>query len=165
MDHRHVLRFISTSLALFAVVALAGCAAPSVDRPEPGVSDSSTEAKASAGEQGKQGIFRVHRLNSKGQMVRNMWTRKSERPGCHDLRGTKRAYKVAQIGFAWCSVYSAGDCKPGTELGAMWRGKKYRRGDIDIEQPQTRILQGSNWFLSEEEDKQNVRVGSWRCEY
>ena len=110
----------------------------------------------------EEGSFRVYRLNSKDQLIRNRWSRKRAEAGCHDLRGTKKAYRVAQVGFAWCTIYAGDKCEAGTELGAKWRGGKYRRAEFDPEEPQQKILPGANWYLSEGE---NVQVGSWRCEH
>jgi len=110
----------------------------------------------------QHGSVRMYKLNSKDQMVNRRWVKKSEQPGCHDLRGRKKAHRFAQVGFSWCTVYSEGDCLAGSEIKAMWHGEKYRTADIDISAPQIKLLPGSNWYLDESE---NILVGSWFCEY
>ena len=108
------------------------------------------------------GSVRMYKLNSKDQLVKNRWVKKSERPGCHNVRGGKKVHRFAQVGFAWCTVYVGGDCRVGSEIPAKWRGKSYRTADIDVSQPQIQILPGSNWYLDE---KKNIQVGSWYCQY
>ncbi|MGI9318214.1 MAG: hypothetical protein ACR2QW_12865 [bacterium] len=108
------------------------------------------------------GSVRIYKLNKKDQLIKSRWVKHSDKPGCHDLRGTKKAHRVAQVGYAWCTIYSGDSCEPGTELSAMWRGKKYRTADIDVTKPQVRLLQGSDWFLDQ---SSNIKIGSWACEY
>ena len=108
------------------------------------------------------GSVRIYKLNSKDQLVKARWVKNADEEGCHDLRGTKNAYRFAQVGFAWCIVYSGDKCEKGTERSAIWRGDKYRVADIDITQPQTRLLRGSDWYL---DGSRNVEIGSWACEY
>jgi hypothetical protein len=108
------------------------------------------------------GSVRIYKLNSKGQPVRQRWIRNEEDPGCHDFRGQRDAHRFAQVGFAWCTVYSGDKCAPGSEIPALWRGERYRRADIDISQPQVRLLPGSQWYLH---PSGNVEMGSWECRY
>jgi hypothetical protein len=108
------------------------------------------------------GSVRMYKLNSKDQLIKRRWVKKSDLPGCHDLRGKKKAHRFAQVGFSWCTVYAAGDCLAGSEIAAMWRGNSYRTADIDISQPQLKLLPGANWYLHESE---NIQIGSWTCEY
>ncbi|MBX2869421.1 MAG: hypothetical protein KTR18_12135 [Acidiferrobacterales bacterium] len=108
------------------------------------------------------GNVRIYKLNSKDQFVKQRWLKDRERPGCHDLRRSRKAIRFAQTGFAWCTVYSGDDCQAGSELPALWGGKNYRTADIDISQPQVKLLQGSEWYLHPDK---NIRIGSWRCEY
>ena len=108
------------------------------------------------------GSVRIYKLNKKKQLVKQRWVKKDERPGCHDLRGNKKAYRFAQVNFAWCTVYKGDDCAAGTELRALWRGREYRAVDIDISMPQIKLLPGADWYLSAD---QNIKMGSWYCEY
>jgi hypothetical protein len=108
------------------------------------------------------GSVRIYKLNSKNQLVKNRWVKREHKPGCHDLRGRKKAHRFAQTGFDWCTIYRGDKCEPGTELGAMWRGKKYRTADIDVSQPQIQLLPGSDWYLDQ---SRNIEMGSWACEY
>jgi hypothetical protein len=108
------------------------------------------------------GSVRVYKLNSKGQLVKKGWVKHDDEPGCHDLRRQHKVHRFAQVGFSWCTLYAGDKCKPGTELSAMWKGGKYRKADIDISLPQTRLLPGSKWYL---DPLQETEVGSWACEY
>ncbi len=108
------------------------------------------------------GSVRVYKLNSKGQFVRQRWIKDDEVEGCHDLRRTRKVNRFAQVGFAWCTVYSGDDCEAGSEIPAMWRGDRYRSADIDVSQPQIRILPGAEWYLHADA---NVKMGSWACSY
>ena len=104
----------------------------------------------------------MYKLNSKNQLVKSRWVKRGDEPGCHDLRGTRESHRFAQTGYEWCTVYSGDNCEPGTELSAMWQGKNYRTADIDVKQPQVKLLPGSDWYFDR---SNNVKIGSWACEY
>jgi hypothetical protein len=108
------------------------------------------------------GSVRIYKLNSKKQLFKQRWTKTSHPAGCHDLRGTRKVHRFAQVNFAWCAAYSSDTCEAGTELEAMWQGGKYRAADIDVSKPQIRLLPGSKWYFDPEK---NIRIRSWRCEY
>ena len=108
------------------------------------------------------GSVRIYKLNSKDQLVKQRWIKNRHLSGCRDLRRSRKAYRFAQTGFAWCTVYADGDCAEGSEIAAMWRGKNYRTADIDINKPQTKMLPGSEWYLDEDS---NIKIGSWFCSY
>ncbi len=88
----------------------------------------------------------------------------NDQPGCHNFggwgSGKKELHRMAQVGFSWCSVYSEPDCPANKVLEARWQGKDYRIADIDVSQPQTRLLRGSKWQFAEK----NVDAASWYCE-
>lgn len=115
-----------------------------------------------SGSADSHGSVRFYKLNSKDQFVRLRRIRNADEPGCHDFRGTRDANRFAQVGFAWCTVYSGDKCEAGTEIPAMWRGGRYRTADIDVSQPQVKLLPGSQWYLHESE---NTGIGSWECRY
>ena len=108
------------------------------------------------------GNVRFYKLNSKDQYVKQRWLKDREKPGCRDLKRSRKVNRFAQTGFAWCTVYSGDACAAGSELPVMWGGKHYRTADIDITQPQNKLLPGSEWYLHPDE---NIKIGSWYCEY
>ncbi len=108
------------------------------------------------------GSVRVYKLNSKGQLIKKGWVKHSEEPGCHDLRRQHQVHRFAQVGFSWCTLYAGDKCEPGTELSALWKGSNYRKIDVDLSLPQTRLLPGSKWYL---DPSQKSGVGSWACQY
>ena len=108
------------------------------------------------------GSIRLYKLNKKGQPVKQNWVGKQGLAGCQNLRLKREVFRVAQIGYEYCVVYSKKDCESGSEVQAMWDGKRYRVADIDIKQPQTKLLRGSKWVLNPD---QNVIIRSWQCEY
>ena len=108
------------------------------------------------------GSIRLYKLNKKGQPVKQNWVGKQGKEGCHNLRLKREVFRVAQVGYEYCVVYGEKDCTSGSEVQAMWDGKRYRVADIDVKKPQTQLLRGSKWVLNPEE---NVIIRSWRCEY
>ena len=90
----------------------------------------------------QHGSVRMYKLNSKNQLNKQRWVKKSHQEGCHSLSRKKKAHRFAQVGFAWCTVYSKKQCKAGSELQARWEGGKYRNADIDADAPQTQLLKG-----------------------
>ena len=104
----------------------------------------------------------MYKLNSKGQAVNQLWVKKPKAEQCVTAIRNRNVFQFSQIGFSWCQVFSKKDCEPGSEVPAMWGGKRYRVADIDITEPQLRLLRGTEWMLSEET---NVTVRSWYCSY
>ena len=108
------------------------------------------------------GKIRMYKLNSKGQEINQLWVKKPRAEKCVTAIRNRKVSQFAQTGFAWCQIFSEKDCAEGSEVPAMWGGKRYRVADIDIEQPQVRLLRGSEWMLSEDS---NVEIRSWFCSY
>jgi len=110
---------------------------------------------ASAGEN-----IRMYKINKKQQQRRIMFGNAVKQPGCHNLIVERKVYRVAQTGFAWCSVYAEDDCTPGSILPAMWTGDEYHKYGIDGTRPQPKLYPGSHWNLVSPE----TPVQSWYCE-
>lgn len=94
--------------------------------------------------------IRFYQLDGEGN-ERPMWVLGRGEPGCHDLLLERAVHRVAQEGFAWCSVYRRENCRPGSEIRGRWNGE----GD-----PVWSFRPGAQWVL----DEGNVSVASWRCE-
>ncbi len=64
--------------------------------------------------------FRAYRANEQLQLDR-IPTLNEDEPGCHNMMLGFSVYRVAQIGFEYCSIYEEKDCKAGTAGGRMKR--------------------------------------------
>jgi len=103
--------------------------------------------------------IRFYRINKQGQQYRNELVRNSAKTGCHSFAKARKVFRVAQVRFAYCEVYSSRRCEPNSILGARWTGKRGNKGDRDG--LVTQLTPGAMWVLAE---KANVKVRSWRCE-
>lgn len=97
--------------------------------------------------------FRAYRANDQLQLDR-IPTLNEDEPGCHNLLLGFSVYRVAQIGFEYCSIYKEKDCQAGTEVPVTWKKEKA---------PVKQFTQGDRWFLVSD-DPQGGAVGSWYCE-
>lgn len=97
--------------------------------------------------------FRAYRANEQLQLDR-IPTLNEDEPGCHNMMLGFSVYRVAQIGFEYCSIYEEKDCKAGTEVPVTWKKE---------EAPVRKFTQGDRWFLVSE-DPQGRSVASWYCE-
>lgn len=97
--------------------------------------------------------FRVYRANDDMQLDLIPVFNEDE-PGCHNMLLTLTVYRVAQIGYQYCSVYAEKDCKPGSEIQVSWKKEK---------EPVTQFTQGDRWFLVSDE-RRGHKMGSWYCE-
>ena len=96
--------------------------------------------------------FRIYRVNDEMQLDRIPAFHEDE-PGCHNMLLRFTVYRVAQIGYEYCTVYSEKDCKAGSELQVSWKQK---------ENPVTQFTQGDRWFLVSD-DSHGRKMGSWYC--
>jgi hypothetical protein len=87
-----------------------------------------------------------------------MLVRGTDEPGCHNFIGNKDVHRVGQIGFAWCTVYSAEDCAEDAAVTATWDGRA--REGSDKSEPTPRLSEGNLWLLDPDD---NVEIESWRC--
>jgi len=97
--------------------------------------------------------FRVYRANSSLQVDR-VPTFNADEPGCHNLLLKLTIYRVAQVGFEHCTVYSEKDCEPGKEVPVSWKQE---------DPPVTELTQGDRWFLVGDEPRGH-KMGSWSCQ-
>jgi hypothetical protein len=105
---------------------------------------------------------RMYKINSKGQSFLQRWVKQKEIEGCHSLSKDRKVQRFSQTGYNFCQLYTEENCLPGSEVPAMWGGKRYRVAEIDVSQPQTRLLRGTKWMLAADK---NVTIRSWYCEY
>ncbi|MGA8260568.1 MAG: hypothetical protein WB783_10175 [Arenicellales bacterium] len=97
--------------------------------------------------------FRVYSVNSDMQLDRIPTFHEGD-PGCHNLLLHFVVYRVAQIGYKYCTVYSEKDCKAGSEVQVSWKKKK---------PPVKQFTQGDRWFLVSD-NPHGHKMGSWYCE-
>ena len=97
--------------------------------------------------------IRIYRANEELQLDRVPTLNENE-PGCHSMLLTLRVYRVAQIGFEYCTVYAQKDCREGTEIPVSWKNE---------EAPVKQFTQGDRWFLVSDHP-QGRDMGSWYCE-
>ncbi len=108
------------------------------------------------------GKIRMYKLNKKGQPIRLKWMGDSNEAGCQSSFKTKKIFRFAQVGYAYCVLYSGENCAAGSEVSAKWHGRTYKNADFDVDQPQTKLVKGTEWFLSQDK---NIEINSWYCEY
>lgn len=118
-------------------------------------------APAAMAAEGREPGVRFYKLNKKGQVRNYMYLRHTGEPGCHNFVRTRPVHRFAQTGFEWCQLFAGKDCKPGELVKAKWDGRGYHRVEIDEDEPQPRLYEGSRWVLAPDG---NVKVRSWYCE-
>ncbi len=96
--------------------------------------------------------FRMYTANKLMQQREVTFVLNTDEPGCHNLIKKRRIYRVAQIGFESCTVYSEKNCEEGTEIPVSWKNKK---------DPITSFTRGARWFLPGE---RGSKMRSWKCE-
>ncbi len=104
----------------------------------------------------------MYKLNKKGQLIKQRWLKDTEVPGCHDTLKSRKVHRFAQVGFAYCQLFTSESCAPESVLQVMWGGGKYRTATFDLDEPQEKIVKGTEWVLDPEK---NVIVRSWSCSY
>lgn len=97
--------------------------------------------------------FRIYRANKQLQQDRVLALNEDE-PGCHNLLLTLKIYRVAQIGYEHCTVFSEKDCEAGSEVPVSWKRE---------DEPVKKFTQGARWFLVSD-DPRGHEMGSWYCE-
>ncbi len=105
------------------------------------------------------GSVRFYKVNKKGQQSEILFIGKRNTPGCHNLRRARDIFRVAQVGFVFCSVYAEKKCSDGTEFTLHWKGKVKKNSARA--QPTERFLPGAMWFFEENDTR---KVASWKCE-
>lgn len=97
--------------------------------------------------------FRVYSVNKDMQLDRIPTFHEGD-PGCHNLLLRFVVYRVAQIGYKYCTVYAQKDCQAGTEIPVSWKKD---------EPPVKQFTPGDRWFLVSG-NPHGHEMGSWYCE-
>lgn len=95
--------------------------------------------------------LRLYTANKQLQQRRISIVRNTDEPGCHNLISKRKVYRVAQIGFKSCTLYSEKNCEAGTEISVSWKEKKPPINDF---------TPGARWFLP---GKRGSKMASWNC--
>ena len=102
-------------------------------------------APAHADDHGK---VRMYKLNKKGQLLKQRWLTDTEQPGCHNTLSERKVHRFAQVGFAYCQLFSAENCTGESVLAVEWGGGKYRTATVDLDKQKKKIIQGTEWNCS-----------------
>ncbi len=105
--------------------------------------------------------IRFYSINSGGQLSELSLVPGREEPGCQDMPLDLKVHRVAQVGFAACSVFAKNECPDDAALVMRWSGKQ-SRSDPNKNQPTIRITPGSLWLF---EAGREIEVASWRCDF
>lgn len=104
------------------------------------------------------GSIRFYKVNSKGQQSEIGFLRNRDEPGCHNVLGSREIFRVAQVGFTYCTVYAEEDCPDGQGLIMNWKGKV--RDNSARAQPTERLMPGDLWYFGENDTRE---MNSWKC--
>ncbi|GJL83855.1 MAG: hypothetical protein DHS20C01_34890 [marine bacterium B5-7] len=100
-----------------------------------------------------------YNVNKKGQQSLLGMLPNRDEPGCHNMFFSKDVFRVAQIGFTYCSVYAEKDCPEDAAMIMRWKGRVKKNSARA--QPTDRLMPGDMWYF---EDNAERKVGSWHCE-
>lgn len=102
----------------------------------------------------KYQIIRFYKLNKKQQQNRLvMKEKKLKLSGCHNFFLSPRVYRLTQIGFNYCSLYSEKNCKANTEITGLWKKKSKNM----------QFTEGGRWFFNQN-SQYGIKAKSWYCE-
>lgn len=104
--------------------------------------------------------IRMYEINKKQQQRKIVIGNKVEEPGCHDLLWSKEVYRIAQFGYAWCSLYTEEGCAAGSLVPAFWQEGDYHRYKIKEGQQSEKLYPGDQWIVVSDGKK----IKSWYCE-
>ena len=102
--------------------------------------------------------IRFYKINKKDQQSEIRLVKNRDEPGCHNLRRKRDVYRVAQVGFTYCSIYPEKDCPDDAALTMEWRGK-VKKNSVRA-QPGARLMPGDLWFFNDTKPRE---VRSWVC--
>jgi len=101
----------------------------------------------------KRQTIRFYNLNKKKQLNRLIIRKKRlEKAGCHNFSGTKKIYRLTQIGYKYCQLFSTKNCTSGSEIQGSWKEKKLSM----------QFTQGGEWLFIGE-NSSGVKAKSWLC--
>ncbi len=104
------------------------------------------------------GEIRFYNVNKKGQQSEVRFVMGRDKPGCHNIFGGRDVFRVAQIGFTYCTVYAEKDCAEDSAMVMNWKGKV--RKNSARAQPTERLMPGDMWYF---DDNGMREVSSWKC--
>ena len=102
--------------------------------------------------------IRFYTINSQNQQRELYLLPNRGEAGCFNLPLSVDVYRVAQIGFVSCSVYSDSDCDPATAHLMHWSGKA--RKDPNKKKPTAFMTEGAMWRI---EGPREAALRSWEC--
>ncbi|GIT54684.1 MAG: hypothetical protein Ct9H300mP16_18440 [Pseudomonadota bacterium] len=102
--------------------------------------------------------IRFYNVNSQNQQRELYLLPNRNRAGCFNLPVSVDVYRVAQIGFEYCSIYSGTDCDPASAHRMYWSGKA--RKDPNKKKPTTVMTEGAMWRI---EGAREAALRSWEC--
>lgn len=104
--------------------------------------------------QEKRQYIRFYKLNNKDQQVRIQISDKtSSKAGCNNFLTKPRIYRLTQIGFDVCRVYSEKNCAADSIVEGLWKGEK----------TSSELSQGGEWLFTSDNPK-GTKLKSWACE-
>lgn len=95
--------------------------------------------------------IRFYTINSRQQQSLISLVTGTNKPGCHNFLTKRRVYRVSQVGFEYCRLYSEKNCKSEAEVTVRWKNKK---------PPTDKLTPGARWFLAGE---RGTKIASWKC--
>jgi len=141
LNPRLPVRLTSRLILVFAAVLLQAACQSSDPRPD-----------------GPVASIRFYTVNSQNQQRDLYLLPNRNRAGCFNLPLSVDVYRVAQIGFVSCSVYSDSNCDPATAHMMYWSGKA--RKDPNKKKPTTLMTEGAMWRI---EGTREAALRSWEC--
>ncbi len=106
----------------------------------------------------KESGIRFYSINEKNQERELLLVVGASKPGCHNLSLKQSVYRVAQVGFEFCEVFSEKNCSPGTQHQLRWASPEKNSESI---LPNTKITPGAKWLFN---DLNEAQVSSWLCQ-
>tara|TARA_Y100000588_G_C13549558_1_gene625574 strand:- start:4 stop:450 length:447 start_codon:yes stop_codon:yes gene_type:complete len=102
--------------------------------------------------------IRFYTVNNQNQQRELYLLPNRSRTGCFNLPVSVDIYRVAQIGFEYCSIYSATGCDLASTYRMYWSGKA--RKDPNKKNPTTVMTEGAMWQI---EGAREAPLRSWEC--
>ncbi len=102
--------------------------------------------------------IRFYDVNKKGQQREKSLTLNRDEPGCHNLFLGEDVFRIAQVGFTYCSIYLEKDCPEGEALTMKWKGRTKKNSARA--HPTDRLMPGSMWYFIDNLERE---IHSWKC--
>ena len=106
----------------------------------------------------KESGIRFYSINEKNQERELLFLMGTTQPGCHNLPLKQSVYRVAQVGFEFCEVFSEKNCAPGNLHVMKWIGPE---NDSQVMLPTTKITPGARWLF---DGPTEAQLSSWLCQ-